>query len=225
VVGHVGRLAPEKNLELLARSVARFMKTNRAAHCVMVGAGPAESTIDDVFSSAGLAERLTMTGVLEGRALADALAAMNVFAFASKTETQGMVLTEAMAAGVPVIALHAPGAREVVVDGENGRLLAAEDIREFSRALEWVATRDSGWTACLVQAARDTAEAFSMPRSADKALEHYRALIQAPAGERAPAREKGLEQVMSRIKTEWDIIRSMARSPASHKRPDKSESS
>lgn len=223
VVGHVGRLAAEKNLEFLARSIAEFMKANPSAYCIMVGAGPAENAIRDVFSSFALESRLIMTGVLEGSSLADALDAMNVFAFASKTETQGMVLTEAMAAGVPVVALKAPGAGEVVHDKENGRLVTAEDIRALSRAYAWVASRDSEQMARLIGGARDTADAFSMSRSAETALTHYRSLIQAPAAEHSRTREKGLEQVMTRIKTEWDIIKSMARGSVSDKESDKTE--
>lgn len=220
VVGHVGRLAPEKNLEFLAKAIAEHMKSDDSTYCVMVGAGPSGNAIRHVFSGSGIQDRLIMTGVLEGRALADALNAMDVFAFASKTETQGMVLTEAMAAGVPVVALDAPGAREVVRDKENGRLLAAENIRAFSGAFQWMASRDDGEAQRLIRGARDTAEAFSMPRSADKALQCYRSLVQAPAGAHSWAHEKGLEQVMARIKTEWDIITSMARSSSHNRRSE-----
>ena len=59
-------------------------------------------------------ERLHLPGSLDGQVLADAYHAMDVFVFASRTETQGMVLTEAMAAGKPVVALDAPGVREVL---------------------------------------------------------------------------------------------------------------
>src|SRR5690606_6854329 len=125
---------------------------------------------------AGLADRLIMGGVLQGQALADALAAMDLFAFASKTETQGMVLTEAMAAGLPVVALDAPGAREVVKDRYNGRLLREETPTAFREGLEWVASQPPDEMRQLVKAARATAQAFSMERSAEKALKCYRAL-------------------------------------------------
>jgi len=211
VVGHVGRLAPEKNLEFLAKSMAEFMKVHDDAWCLIVGSGPSEGAVRNVFANAGLQRRLVMAGVLEGAPLADALDAMNVFAFASKSETQGMVLAEAMAAGVPVVALDAPGAREVVRDEVNGRLLQRESMREFSAAFQWVATRDGASARRLEEGARETADAFSMESSADKALAAYESLARVPASGRSPAEEKGLEQVMARIRTEWDIIKSMAR--------------
>ena len=123
VVGHLGRLAPEKNLEFLAEAVADFMRGNSGAHFLVIGSGPSEAAIRELLARSGVVERLHIAGILQQQQLADALHAMDVFAFASTSETQGMVLTEAMAAGLPVVALDAPGAREVVRDMHNGRLL------------------------------------------------------------------------------------------------------
>lgn len=211
VVGHLGRLAPEKNLGFLANCVAEFMKVDDRSVFVVVGSGPSEQSIRDIFSKPGIDQRLVACGVLENQPLADALAAMDVFVFASKTETQGMVLTEAMAAGTPVIALDAPGAREVVRDGRNGRLLADESIRAFSDALQWMESRTAAQARDLAQAARETAEAFSMPRSADTALACYRSLYPGPSTDDARMEENGWEQVMEHIRTEWDILRGMTR--------------
>src|SRR5690606_31612431 len=103
--------------------------------------------------------------------------AMDVFAFASKTETQGLVLAEAMGAGVPVVALDAPGAREVVVDQRNGRLLAREDMDLFVGALHWVAKLPAQRREALRAEARRTAERFSIEASADKALALYEQFV------------------------------------------------
>jgi glycogen synthase len=134
---------------------------------------------------------------------------MDVFAFASTSETQGMVLTEAMAAGLPVVALDAPGAREVVRDGQNGRLLGDATPAAFSAALTWTAGLPPAALRELEHAARDTAAAFSMPRSADKALACYEALKSGSAAESGKD-ESGWEVVMTAIRTEWDILKSVA---------------
>jgi len=81
-----------------------------------------------------------------------------------------MVLTEAMAAGLPVVALDAPGAREVVKDQHNGRLLLDVTAATFSAALHWLTELSPEQVRGLETNALDTAAAFSMPRSADKAL-------------------------------------------------------
>ncbi len=175
VVGHVGRLAPEKNLPFLARAVAAFMRERPQAHFLVVGGGPAEADIRSIFEQNGVLERLHATGPLEGQELADAYHAMDVFAFASRSETQGMVLAEAMTAGVPVVALDAPGASDVVEDGQNGRLLSGEDEAEFAAALEGIAQAGRRRRK-LVENARDTANAFSLEHCAEQLLEVYEGL-------------------------------------------------
>lgn len=212
VVGHLGRLAPEKNLGFLSKCVVEFMKLDNRAVFVVVGSGPSEQSIRETFSRSGMSDRLWSCGVLENQPLADALDAMNVFVFASKTETQGMVLTEAMAAGTPVIALDAPGAREVVEDERNGRLIRDESTRVFSNALQWMASRSPDQRRDLSRCARATAEAFSMSRSADTALACYEGLAPGPSSEDSRIAEKGWEQVMAHIRTEWDILKGMTRS-------------
>jgi glycosyltransferase involved in cell wall biosynthesis len=139
VVGHVGRLEPEKNLAFLTRAVSRFLAQQPAAHLLVVGDGASRSEIQAICDEAGVGERLHLSeGKLSGQELFDAYRAMDVMAFSSKSETQGMVLAEGMTAGMPVVALDAPGARDIVRDGENGRLLARENEEEFAAALDWV---------------------------------------------------------------------------------------
>ncbi|WP_275099537.1 glycosyltransferase [Sedimenticola hydrogenitrophicus] len=210
VVGHLGRLAAEKNLEFLARAVAEFIRSHRQARFLVIGTGPAEAAIRAIFSQAGLEARLLICGILPPRELSNALSAMNLFAFASQSETQGMVLTEAMAAGLPVVALDATGVREVVRDRQNGRLLQELTIEAFSGALAWAHDLPAEQMERQIAAARETAETFSMSRSADQALECFASLQQGTA---KPSREaeRGWEQMMARIKAEWEIIGSVTR--------------
>jgi glycosyltransferase involved in cell wall biosynthesis len=209
VVGHLGRLAPEKNLEFLAQAVIQFLLGERRAHFLVIGTGPSETTLREHFARAGLHDRLHFAGTLLHQPLADALHAMDVFAFASTSETQGMVLTEAMAAGLPVVALEAPGAREVVNDRINGRLLQAATAADFAAALHWVADLPAQRLRAQKQAALATADAFSMPHTADKALACYASLRPKPAAE-ARDEDKGWEDILTALKTEWDILKSVA---------------
>lgn len=209
VVGHLGRLAPEKNLEFLAQAVADFVGSHPQAHFLVIGTGPSEEAMRAIFASAGIAARLHIAGILQQQPLADALHAMDVFAFASQSETQGMVLTEAMAAGLPVVALDAPGAREVVKDQHNGRLLQAATPATFSAALHWVAALSPEQLRNVKQAALDTAVAFSMPRSAAKALECYASIKPKPSADTSTD-ERDWDDVITWIKTEWDILKSVA---------------
>lgn len=209
VVGHMGRLAWEKNVGFLTDSVISFLREGRDRYFLLVGGGDAEAAIVQRFEEAGLRERLKHCGVLEGQALANAMNAMNLFAFTSKSETQGMVITEAMASGLPVVGLDASGVREVVRDGANGRLLRRESQQDFRDALNWVYRLDRDSYAALVSAARETAEAFSMHRSAHKALQCYQGLHLRDTDDFAD-HERFWNQIRHRISAEVDILRSLA---------------
>lgn len=210
VVGHLGRLAPEKNLGFLAQAVADVIHRNARVHFLVIGKGPSEDAIRATFAGSGIGMKLHMAGILQQRELADALHAMDVFAFASTSETQGMVLTEAMAAGLPVVALDAPGVREVVRDRCNGRLLPEAGPESFGAALEWVIGLAPEQLRKLEEAALATAADFSISRSADNALAWFESL-KAGSGAGTGRDEMGWEDVMTFIRTEWDILKSLAR--------------
>src|SRR5690606_9006395 len=127
----------------------------------------------------GLDGRLHLLGTLDGQALVDAYHAFDVFAFASQTETQGMVVVEAMAAGVPVVALDATGVREVVNDGDNGLLLPHDaPPARFADGLTQIARRPAQRRA-MADAARRTASQLSCDACADRLLTIYQDLIRA----------------------------------------------
>jgi glycosyltransferase involved in cell wall biosynthesis len=176
VIGHTGRLAPEKNLQFLAEAVAEFMDCHPKTHFLVVGEGPSRNEIESVFKNSSLNSNLHFTGSLKGQDLVDSYHAMDVFAFASKSETQGMVLVEAMAAGVPVVALDAPGARDVVTHNKNGWLLDSDNSAAFVSALKQALSIYGGPREKLHQALKQTVEEFSMNRSAERSLALYTTL-------------------------------------------------
>ncbi len=181
VIGHLGRLAKEKNLEFLANAVIAFLSKHKDKDnlCfLLAGEGPIQQTIKDMFAKHKLSDKLYTIGILNFDEVPDAYQAMDVFAFASKSETQGMVITEAMAGGVPVVAIDAPGVREVVCDQINGRLLQIENITEFANALEWIYSKSKDKKDQLIKHAKETANEFSIQRSADKALAQFKKLNQ-----------------------------------------------
>lgn len=209
VIGHVGRLAPEKNLHFLAQAVACAMRGRRDVHFLAVGAGPSASEIQRVFEAAGLADRLHLPGALVMPELADAYHAMDVFAFASLSETQGMVLAEAMAAALPVVAVDAPGAREVVVDGFNGYLLPTVDVAAFAGALRGVMALNRQQRMAWTEAVANTARRYAMERSVEAALRVYRTL-RAKQGERGAEAHEHWHANIRRIKAEWELLKGVA---------------
>lgn len=209
VIGYVGRLAPEKNLEFLAKAVAAYLATDPKACFLLVGVGPSQPLIRRTFDQAGVTGRLYETGVLPHPILASAYQAMDMFAFASKSETQGMVLTEANAAGVPVVALDAPGVHEIIVDGENGRLLTEQTVEAFSSAFRWLAEMTPAERRRRSHAAKAAAERVSLEKTARKALSIYQHTVESGVS-RTAEDDTRLSATLNVIRAEWDLLMSMA---------------
>lgn len=204
VVGHLGRLALEKNLGFLTRAVKHFLKRHRRAHFLVGGSGPFREEMERQFRGRAFRGRVHFTGTRADQDLVDFYHALDVFAFSSRSETQGLVLTEAMAAGVPVVALDAPGAREVVEDGRNGRLLARENRREFVAALAGIAGEEAGRRRELCDQARETARSFSIERQTRQLVEIYESLGGAGAS-RQELDDGPWEATLRRFQVEWDL--------------------
>ncbi|MBU1087918.1 MAG: glycosyltransferase [Candidatus Omnitrophica bacterium] len=177
VVGIIGRMAQEKNVPFLLKAVTAFLKKNKNAYFVVVGGGPLLESIKSSFEKNKLGDRLICTGVLKGKQLISAYDALDVFAFSSHSETQGLVLVEAMASGTPVVGVDAPGVREVIEDKKNGRLLKNDNVQKFAEALSWIAKQSPQERAALNKNARKTAQEFSVPICVKKALKLYSSAI------------------------------------------------
>jgi glycosyltransferase involved in cell wall biosynthesis len=135
VVGYVGRLSKEKRLDVWSSAVSHLLKENRNAYALVVGKGTAADQMKSIFGRSGVGDRVRWCGVLGGKDLADAFASMDLFAFASQSETQGLVLAEAMAAGAPVLAFDAPGNRDIVDHGVNGLIIHDSTAESMAPAL------------------------------------------------------------------------------------------
>ncbi len=204
VIGHVGRLAPEKNMDFLTAVIADFLRHDSDAHALIVGDGESANDMKNICDRENIQHRVHFTGIQKGEDLLDHYNAMNVFLFASKTETQGMVLAEAMAASVPVIALDAPGAREIVKDGYNGRLLQHEDRTEFVLALSEIEALSAKEYSLWQEAAHETAQRFSREASLNKVLDLYRSLLHHTGSSRG-IQDGTWDAALRAVKKEWEI--------------------
>lgn len=208
VVGHVGRLAREKNLPFLSEAVTRLLLKQPDAHFLVVGDGDARETMQAVAMHAGVADRVHFTGKLHDQALIDAYHAMDVFVFASHSETQGMVLVEAMAAGLPVVAINASGVREVLEHGRNGLLLPDDDGDALAEQLALLS--DTARRQPLREGALATAAGFDEACCATKCLDVYRQAI-AAGGPFTHADDGAWERVRGRLEAEWQLLRHRGR--------------
>jgi glycosyltransferase involved in cell wall biosynthesis len=209
VVGHLGRLAPEKNLDFLAKAVAEFMKEDPEAWFLVVGDGPEKKRIKKIFADQGIEKRLVLAGKQTGTALADAYDAMDIFAFSSKSETQGMVVTEAMAAANPVVALDASGVREVVRDGYNGRLLASgASFSDFAKALAQC-FKDEEKMGQFKKNALKTARDLDRMNCASRLSKLYQDVCSLPAGKKPKIDDDLLgywEDLRKAVQVEWEML-------------------
>ncbi|MDP3512823.1 MAG: glycosyltransferase [Sulfuritalea sp.] len=132
---YVGRAAHEKNIGFLLEMLAVARRQRPALMLVIAGEGPALPALRRQAAALGIADHVRFVGYLprEG-GLRDCYAAADVFTFASLTETQGLVLLEAMAVGLPVLAIPALGAAEIILP-QRGAVAAADTPEAFAEQL------------------------------------------------------------------------------------------
>lgn len=135
----VGRLGQEKNLTFLLQAYKDVQEEFPATRLVLVGGGPEEKNLKYLAHQLGMASKLVFTGALPKEKVIECYYAADLFVFASVTETQGLVLPEAKAAGLPIIALSAYGTKEMVADGEDGFLITPKPDREKETITEFAA--------------------------------------------------------------------------------------
>jgi glycosyltransferase involved in cell wall biosynthesis len=137
----VGRVAHEKNIGFLLRVAAEVRRSVPNVLFVIAGEGPALAASQRAAAEHGLAANTLFVGYLDRRgALLDCYRAADVFVFASRTETQGLVLLESLALGVPVVSTAVLGTKEVLRKAA-GAVVVAEDVAEFAAAVVEVLTK------------------------------------------------------------------------------------
>ena len=207
----MGRLAPEKNLEFVARAVAQFLKKEPKAYFLIGGTGPSEEPIKEIMAKEGLTDRLHLVGMLKGKDLVNAYHAMDVFAFASQSETQGLVITEAMAAGIPVVAVDAPGVREVLRDRVNGCLLTTESIEDFVAGLVWMKKQPVLKIKKIKKACKETAKKFTMKDCAERALKIYVTLATNQGFSRRKNEDGFWSNAIRSFQAQWETAKNLTR--------------
>ncbi len=185
---YVGRVAHEKNIGFLLRVFVELRRTRRDALLVIAGEGPARESLIAQAAELGLGSDVTFVGYLDReQGLADCYAAADVFVFASRTETQGLVLLEAMAQGRPVVSTAHLGTASILVPGCGARV-APEEPQAFARLVADI-LEDPTRAALLSEQAKRYALSWSSAIMANRLAELYREVISAhvPAADAGPA--------------------------------------
>ena len=171
---HVGRLASEKRTEQVidAYRVASEMVPRGVIHMVVAGTGPREAEL-----RAAAPAGVTFLGLLDRRSrLPDLYANCDAFVFASVTETLGLVVLEAMASGLPVVAVPAGGVRDHLQDGRNGLACREGDVHAMALAMVRLAT-EWGLSRRLARGARATVAGLSWDKEIERLDRSYREVV------------------------------------------------
>jgi len=128
-----GRLSAEKNVDFVLRSFEKIAAEEPNSKLVIVGDGPARADLEHLAADLHLSDRVIFTGYVAWKDLIDYYKQADLFVYGSKTETQGIVFMEAMASGLPVVAIGEMGALEAVHHDKTG-ILVEEDEDQFARA-------------------------------------------------------------------------------------------
>lgn len=141
----VGRVAHEKNIGFLLHALEYTRRLRPDVLLLIAGEGPAVPDLKEKVKALGLRDHVQFIGYLDrSEALPACYAAANVFVFASRTETQGLVLLEAMAAGLPVVALSEMGTTDILAPG-RGAFSPPDDPKAFGETVAHLLNRPSAW--------------------------------------------------------------------------------
>jgi glycosyltransferase involved in cell wall biosynthesis len=185
----VGRMGQEKNLGLILDVYSGIVSKYPDTRLVIVGGGPEESNLKKLAIELGIRENVIFAGWVDRQEVPDYYCSSHIFVFASVTETQGLVLGEAKAAGLPSVAVSAFGVKEMIRDGEDG-FLTENSADDFKNRLELL-LRDNNLWKSMGEAARKNAVHLSSRASAEKLLKCYEELISSKenkAGRAVPGR-------------------------------------
>lgn len=172
----VSRMSHEKNVTFLLESLSRLKKAGNADFVALfVGDGPDREDYERLSEVLGLGENVIFTGTVPNDEIAPYFGAADAFLFASKTETQGIVVLEAFAGGTPVLAVEASGVSDLVQSGYNG-ILTAEDEEEYTKMLsDFLSGRWDRET--LSQNAAKSAKEYREESVALRALHYYNRIV------------------------------------------------
>ncbi len=180
----VGRLGKEKNITFLIESFYRLHLKNPNLRLVIVGGGPMEGELRRLCLHRGIDGKVIFTGVLPREQVVSCYSSAHLFVFPSVTETQGLVIAEAKAAGLPVVAISAYGAAETVRHGEDG-LLTEPGMDSFCAGIVKL-LQDRELYEKMQRIALLNAKELSSGYSAEKMLAYYDSLLRSKKASPSP---------------------------------------
>lgn len=182
---HVGRVAHEKNIGFLLNVLANLRAAHPNVLLMICGEGPAKNDLEQQVKRMGLSDNVMFVGYLDRETeLLDCYRAADVFIFASRTETQGLVLLEAMALGVAVVSTAVMGTIDIL-SPNRGALVAEEEVGDFSGKISRL-LKDKALRLKIGEEGREYAKTWSAPATARRVVDIYQGVIENKSAQPMP---------------------------------------
>lgn len=172
LVGSIGELRTLKRHDDFIRAAAIVAARFPETRFVLAGIGEVQKQLEALVNELGLSERFYFLGWLDDAE--KLLCAMDVFVSASETESFGLAIVEAMAAGTAVVATATEGAREVIDNGNTGVLVPIGNVEHMARSVIDLLSDPEKRRAIATQSVKSAAKNFSLTRMVDEVLTAYR---------------------------------------------------
>ena len=166
---HVGRICKEKRIDFVIKGFKRLLR-RRDARLVITSDGPDRDRLEKMVTDLGIEDKVTFTGYVSDRKRDQLYRDADVFVTASKTETQGIVLVEALSIGCPVVVQNSLGFKDVIKDGYNGFMFRSEGemIRKITKILDDKKLRNK-----FRFNGRESAKELTVEKTTDKLFDVY----------------------------------------------------
>ncbi len=174
---YVGRLAREKNMETLFKMASLAFTTDPSLRLWLVGDGPFRGECVRIARDLGIGDRVNFVGFVPRDQVDQYYAAADLFVFSSITETQGLVVQEAMTYGLPAVAVLGGGASEGIEDGQNGFVVKNDPVTFAERVIELC--RDEDLLTQLGEGAAKTSRVLGTGSMCDRVIDVYQQVLTA----------------------------------------------
>lgn len=173
IIVFVGRLAQEKNIEFLIENHRDIVKHNKDVRLLIIGDGPDMDSYKELVHKLKLDDKVILVGKIPYEEMPNYYQLADIFVTASKTETQGLTVIEAMAAGITPVCIKDESFEDAIIDGLNGRFF--ENKRDYVKIINELIDHPEELAKYSHQA-RLNAESHSSKYYADRVLDIYRSM-------------------------------------------------
>lgn len=176
IILSISRLTEEKNVIFLMKEIAKVLKNNLDTVFVLGGEGYLKDELVKIANEAKVSSRVFFVGLIRKEEIKNYMNLADIFVYASKSETQGTIITEAMYAGLSIVAVNALGVGDLIEDGKIG-LLSTVRGNDFSRRVEELIINEKLMKSLGENAKKEAKDKYTSKVCASKMLEVYEELI------------------------------------------------